>query len=203
MSNAYSYIIARDYGFAPNPFHGFLTLATCKPEIRKRALVGDFVSGNAGVHFDYKLIFMMKVSAVISFDKYWSDSQYERKKPVMNGSLIKLWGDNIYHHNESGGWVQENSHHSLEGGRVNMKNLNRDTGKTDRVLISTDFIYLGKSMISLPKEFDSCLCKNRGHKRPEVGRVEKMWNYLVSLYPEKGLIDNPNQFKNFERYAGE
>lgn len=25
----FSYIVARDYGFAPNPFHGFCTLANC------------------------------------------------------------------------------------------------------------------------------------------------------------------------------
>ena len=31
----YSYIVARDFGFAPNPFYGFCTLATCKPKIAK------------------------------------------------------------------------------------------------------------------------------------------------------------------------
>lgn len=40
-SNLYAYAITRDLGFAPNPFHGFCTLATCKPGIRKTAKVGD------------------------------------------------------------------------------------------------------------------------------------------------------------------
>src|SRR5712671_5339411 len=31
----YSYVVARDFGFAPNPFFGVCTLATCKPDIRK------------------------------------------------------------------------------------------------------------------------------------------------------------------------
>ena len=35
MAKGYSYIITRDYGFAPNPFGGVCTLATCKPKIRK------------------------------------------------------------------------------------------------------------------------------------------------------------------------
>jgi hypothetical protein len=34
-----------DTGFAPNPFHDFLTLATCKPDIRKKAQIGDWVLG--------------------------------------------------------------------------------------------------------------------------------------------------------------
>src|SRR5712692_10528871 len=41
----YSYVVARDYGFAPNPFFGFCTLATCKPEIRKAAAIDDWVIG--------------------------------------------------------------------------------------------------------------------------------------------------------------
>lgn len=41
----YSYIVARDYGFAPNPFYGICTLATCKPIIRKHCEVGDYVIG--------------------------------------------------------------------------------------------------------------------------------------------------------------
>ena len=35
MSRVYMYVVDRDFGFAPNPFHGVRTLATCKPPIRK------------------------------------------------------------------------------------------------------------------------------------------------------------------------
>lgn len=45
MTKSYSYVVARDYGFAPNPFNGILTLAACKPVIRKGADVGSFVIG--------------------------------------------------------------------------------------------------------------------------------------------------------------
>ena len=37
--------MTRDYGFAPNPFFGFCTLANCKPKIRKSANVGDWIIG--------------------------------------------------------------------------------------------------------------------------------------------------------------
>ena len=41
MVKLYSYIVAVDSGFAPNPFHGFCTIATCKPRIRKTAEIGE------------------------------------------------------------------------------------------------------------------------------------------------------------------
>lgn len=39
----YSYVLREDTGFAPNPYHGFCTLACCKPLIRRRAEIGDWV----------------------------------------------------------------------------------------------------------------------------------------------------------------
>lgn len=39
------YKMVWDTEFAPNPHHGVLTLATCKPRIRKYAEVGDWISG--------------------------------------------------------------------------------------------------------------------------------------------------------------
>lgn len=39
----YSYVIPRDYGFAPNPYFGYCTLATCKQKIRKNAQIGDWI----------------------------------------------------------------------------------------------------------------------------------------------------------------
>jgi hypothetical protein len=50
----FSYVVARDYGFAPNPFHRHCTLATCKPGIRARAAVGDWVIGT-GAKTKYRL----------------------------------------------------------------------------------------------------------------------------------------------------
>ena len=45
--NCFRYKIEHDYGFAPNPFHGTLSLATCKGPIRqnKNLQVGDWIVG--------------------------------------------------------------------------------------------------------------------------------------------------------------
>ena len=148
------------------------------------------------------LILLAKVTEVTTFDRYWEDPRFNCKKPVMNGSLKKLYGDNIYHHGDGGGWIQEDSHHANNDGSVNVNNLNRDTGTTDRVLICEDFIYLGKSMISVPNTFQDCIHKGIGHNCPDYSKAEKLWSYLKQRYPEEGKVDNPNLFDKFERYDG-
>lgn len=202
MAKAYSYIVARDYGFAPNPFFGVLTLATCKPGIRYSAEIGDFIIGNANKAHGNKLIYMAKVSEILTFDQYWNDPRFQRKKPVMNGSLKKLYGDNIYHHDSDGNWMQEDSHHTHEDGSVNMDNLNRDTGTTNHVLICQEFVYLGKSMIDVPEEFEGCIYKKRGYKCVNLMDAQRLWGYLMAQYLGGGKIDQPNQFVRFERYDG-
>lgn len=47
-SHLYAYAITRDFGFAPNPFHGVCTLATCKPRIRASANIDDWILGIGG-----------------------------------------------------------------------------------------------------------------------------------------------------------
>lgn len=70
----YTYIITRDYGFAPNPFYGCCTLATCKPRIRKAAQKDDWIIGFGSLANDSmlknKIIFAMRVDGKMTFDEY-------------------------------------------------------------------------------------------------------------------------------------
>lgn len=70
-------IITRDYGFAPNPFWNICSLATCKPQIRERALKGDWVAGFGGAKTTIarKMVFLMQVDEICTFDEYWEYSQ--------------------------------------------------------------------------------------------------------------------------------
>lgn len=141
----YIYVMSRDFGFAPNPFHGFCTLATCKPGIRKSAQVSDWVMGVGGRRLKAtgKCIYLMKVTEIITFDEYWIDSRFMLKKPLRNGSSVMMVGDNIYHRNRATEpWIQEDSHHSEPDGSPHNKNLVRDTSSIN-VLISTNFYYFG------------------------------------------------------------
>lgn len=151
-NSLYIYPITRDLGFAPNPFHGLCTLATCKPKIRKGAKIGDWIMGVGGATCGTargRCIFLMRVTEKIGFDTYWADPRFLRKRSIRNGSLKMLVGDNIYHKNELGGWVQEDSHHSNSDGSPNENNLTRDTGRTDQVLISEYFLYFGSAAFAV------------------------------------------------------
>jgi len=147
----FSYVVRWDHGFAPNPFHGVCTLATCKPAIRKKAKVGDWVLGTGSAERDYQgtAIFLMRVDEITTFDCYWDDPRFARKRPVMNGSLKQRFGDNIYHHAADGHWLQADSRHSWDGS-PNDANLKTDTGTTERVLIGFDFVYWGDAAPKIP-----------------------------------------------------
>ena len=143
----YIYVVARDFGFAPNPYHGFCTLATCMPRIRANAQIGDWIMGVGGGRLKAtgRCIYLMKVSEVMDFNAYWSDARFCRKKPVRNGSLIMMVGDNVYHQQAgSETWIQLDSHHSNPDGTANLKNLETDTS-SENVLASDHFYYFGKS----------------------------------------------------------
>lgn len=138
------YVVRRDFGFAPNPFHGVCTLATCKPDIRKSAQVGDWVMGVGGARLKATgtCLYLMKITEMTTFDEYWVDSRFRLKRPLRNGSSLMMVGDNIYHRNVEGIWLQEDSHHSNPDGSSNMTNLKTDT-RSHNVLISTHFYYFG------------------------------------------------------------
>ena len=150
VPKVFSYKLVRDYGFAPNPFHGICTLGTCKPQIRKAARVGDIVvgCGSVGLNLPEKLIFVMRVSQKLSFQEYWEDERFRIKRPDLYSSNSMAYGDNIYHVvNDS--WVQEDSHHSFDGGLNNQANLVRDLG-SDNVLIGEEFVYWGANAVEIP-----------------------------------------------------
>jgi hypothetical protein len=168
----HSYVVARDYGFAPNPFFGVCTLATCKPGIRKVAQIGDWVVGTGSKKRkrDKRIVYAMRVTGAITFSQYWTDPRFQAKKPNLRGSKKQAFGDNIYSKDaRTALWCQANSHHSLNDGSPNESNVVADTS-ADRVLISDDFVYWGGSGPLLPQKFlrygteGINLCAGRGHK---------------------------------------
>jgi hypothetical protein len=166
----YSYVVARDYGFAPNPFMNVCTLATCKPKIRARAKVGDWIvgTGTASRNRSGRLVFAMRVDAALSFNAYWDDPEYQEKKPNLRGSKKQAFGDNIYFKPPGKPWQQMNSHHSLPDGCPNNANVRNDT-QANRVLIAKEFVYWGGSGPKIPAKFRNYngidICAKRGHKR--------------------------------------
>lgn len=145
----HSYVVRYDSGFAPNPFYGMCTLATCKPDIRKSAAIGDWIVGcgsnDHSVRRGGHLVYAMRVSETLRFEEYDADPRFQRKKPYRFGSRKQSSGDNIYFRAIAGGpWIQRDSFHSKPDGAPNPDHVARDTG-VDRILISDDFVYFGGS----------------------------------------------------------
>lgn len=165
----FSYVVARDYGFAPNPFFGECTLATCKPIIRRVVDVGDWIVGTGSKKNNRQnhLVYVMRVSEAMTYDEYWNDERFLRKKPNLQGSIKQAFGDNIYFKDESRQWCQHDSHHSHSDGSPNLFNIKNDT-QTDRVLIGAYYIYWGRSGPEIPDQFRNYngydICARRNHK---------------------------------------
>jgi hypothetical protein len=186
MSRVYMYVVVRDFGFAPNPFHGYCTLATCKPVIRKTAEVEDWVIGMGGSRLKAtgRCVFAMRVTEKHTFTEYWSSPEFLDKRPVRNGSQKMMVGDNIYYFDEAADeWHQADSHHSNPDGTVNQDNLARDT-RADSVLISRHFFYFGREAPVVPKALLGALgYKNqRSHRVFEYAEAHRLVEWIQNSF---------------------
>ncbi len=154
MPRLYSYVVKWDTGFAPNPFYGFCTLATCKPQIRKTACPGDWILGTVSKSTspDPRLIYAMRVTETLSYNEYWCDARFRKKRPDIGAAC----GDNMYYRNADGQWHQAPGYHGPDA-------IGHDT-QTDRVLVSDDFIYWGSAAPFLPLFAEMDVRAGRGHK---------------------------------------
>ena len=144
-------------------------------------------------------MFVMRVTETLTFNEYWNDGRFQRKKPNMMGSTKQAFGDNIYFLADDGQWEQLDSHHSYRDGSPNPYNIQNDT-KTDRVLCGTDFVYWGRSGPKIPQEFrDYCgydiCCLTQGHKcRFPNGLFDRFVEWIRSLN-QRGFLDAPIDWK--------
>jgi hypothetical protein len=189
-----------DYGFAPNPFWGTLTLATCKAIIRKNhsLAVGDWIVGLGSKAMDNegKVVYVAQVDEVITFDDYWNNPHFQVKKANIKGSLLQMYGDNVYHTVE-GKMVQEPCAHSND---PNGKHKNRDvSGKN--VLLCKRYFYFGDKAIILPKEFeyigDTGNPRATRYKDLDYIKINSFITWLEANY-DPGIHGDPCNWKEFK-----
>ncbi len=178
----YRYVMTYDTGLAPNPYHGYCTLALCKPQVRRTAQVGDWIMGLGSVSagLGRRLIYAMQISETLSFEEYWDDPRFECKKPRASSDMRIECGDNVYRRDDrSGDWIQLPCHHCDE-------DIHRDL-KVNRVLIGTRFVYFGSSACGLPAECmnwdDKYFVGIRGHRVTDLAawQVDELVEWLESL----------------------
>ena len=204
------YVVDRDFGFAPNPFHGACTLACCKYRLRSTAKVGDWVFGMGGSRLKStgKCIFGMNVTEVMTFEEYWDSEEYEVKKPIRNGSRAMMVGDNIYTRaNNSSPWQQADSHHSYPDGTPNQSNIDNDT-ETNKVLISRNFTYFGQNAPEVPCQIlDEVGYENRiNHRKFSEHEAAPLleWFQESTSHLNNLVLGDPFDFRSSDaRYSAE
>lgn len=187
---AFSYIVVHDSGFSPNPFHGLLTLACCKPLIRRTAEAGDIIVGLSSR--SERVVYAVQVAEVIGFEEYWADPEYQARRPLMRSpQIINRTGDNIYEP-VSGGYRQLPSFHSNPDGTENADLKRTDLGG-DHVLVGERFTYWGRSGPSLPEELEF-LAVGRGHRSNFTHeQVNTVAHWFADL--PGGVLGAPAQWK--------
>jgi hypothetical protein len=192
----YSYVVTHDTGFAPNPFFGYCTLACCKPVIRRTAHLEDWVVGLSPKAEGNRVKYFMKVDEILpSFDLYWRDRKFAKKKPRYDASVVSKCGDNIYEPQSSGEYRQLRSTHSHR--QTDVEDLERKAmdlrGK--RILISETYAYFGAQMPELPPSLDS-LIVGRGHKCRFSDEVKVEFLRFVKSVGLGGVRAVPRQWRN-------
>jgi len=204
--NVYSYILASDGGFAPNPFWGYCTLACCKPMIRRTASVGDWIVGLTPKALDHRIAYAMKVSEKITMADYWRDKRFREKRPKMRRKdVVFRCGDNIYKPISGDKFHQKHSMHSNKDGSEDAQQKKKDLGG-EYVLVSEIFSYFGAKAKKLPDEFSEIITR-RGHRRficdntaTDKGHyrmVLKLIKHLEKL--PKGIHGNPRRWPDHDK----
>lgn len=134
-----SYKMTSDTGFAPNPKGGVITLATCKPYIRKIAQLGDWIAGftSKSLRPEYgdgepKLIYLMCVDRALTFEDFFAQyGESERKDCIYRGkpgNYVRVQGVSKHH--------------------TEIDLITRDLS-VDRVLVASEFYYFGRVPLSV------------------------------------------------------
>ncbi len=150
----------------------------------------------------------MRVSEKTTFNDYWTNSNFQDKKPIRNGSKKMMVGDNIYYRDPATDkWHQADSHHSNADGSINQANLKTDTRYTENVLISDEFFYFGTEAPIVPNNLlDSIGYKNhRGYRVFAADAVADLIVWLKNSFGKSvnSIIGDPFDFDVSEkRYSG-
>lgn len=185
----FSYVVRYDDGAAPNPYWGTCTLVICKPAIRRRAQVGDWIiglgakSGPTKDDYSNRIVYVMKVTDKKTMREY---DDYTRKslrnkvpkktspshRPVRDSEDWRLrLGDSIYDFSRKR-TPQRRGVHTKENRKTDM------SGKY--ALLSNEFVYFGDKAIPVPKRLHGILHRGQGHRStlnaPYVTAFMKWWN---------------------------
>jgi len=136
-SRYFLYKMTDDNGGAPCVQNGFLSIAICKPRIRKAAKIGDWLIGVGGSRLENRFIYMAEVTDTAENGIYYTHPSFAGRP------------DRIYEFNsEDILKIRKNARYHSDGASIlSDAGLQDEKGyfPSARVLISLNFRYLGKS----------------------------------------------------------
>lgn len=185
MPRLFSYTLAHDDGAGPNPFFGLCTLAICKPLIRLKAQLGDWIAGLGSVNapsgnLGGRLVHAMRVDQILTLREYdrLAPTHWPSRIPDLASPIVaRRLGDCIYDYSAATP-VQRPGIHGPD-------DMARDlTGQN--ALVSRHFFYFGASAIPLPEHLRAILHQTQSHKLktndPYVAPFIE-WIYSLGLEP--------------------
>lgn len=196
MAKIYSYVSRYDDGAAPNPYWGVCTLAICKPKIRKKAKIGDWVLGTGNRRFgNSKLVYAMKITDIKTLEEYemYCKNYLKNKIPQWTSNDFRLKvGDCIYDYSDTGNPKIRKSVHDE-------RNIKKDlSGKN--VLLSDYFYYFGDKPVPIPEELKEIIKIQQGHKIIKKLGLVRTFEDWVNNFKRNNLYGEP-QLKNELKFS--
>ena len=170
VSRIYRYILESDFGMAPCPAGGLITLATCKPVIRRTASPGDWVIGfRQGSLARGLVLWAGKVAQILPHGEY---ERVHRGRP-----------DAVYREKSDGSYARlEPAYHPGEQEKV--RDLSGPVLVFDRITSR----YLNGKAMPLPDDLMHLAAAGRGYRvngvQPgDTARLERWVSHLKSEEP--------------------
>ncbi len=184
MGKIYIIVLKEDCGFAPNPYHGFLSIASTKSHLRNAAEVGDWIIGVGDVLHAYgHCIFAAKVTKKVDYQAYWEGEEFQAKKPNLQGTYEELVGDNIYFYDKDGALIQHPKLARRECRNGHFGDIGLD-GQSPYVLVSEHFYYFGRMAPDINPLLSEVGYKNAAGFGLKHQHPEKIYQWLDHLPPE-------------------
>lgn len=178
-----------------------MTLAICKPVIRRTAKVGDWIVGTGSKNspignIQNSIVYLMKVTKVMTmkdYDQYCKRYLPNKIPSVKHQDIRRHVGDSIYDFRSDGSIKLRPSVHGLGNKKTDLGGEN--------VLLSDHFYYFGDHPLFLPQEFQSIIKPNQGHKstsNDEISHEFIEWFMRMKLDRNK-LYGDPQMRINFNK----
>jgi hypothetical protein len=204
----FSYKLTHDSGFAPNPFWEVLTLATCKPQIRRYKREGDWIAGFTSAQLcadapgQERLVYLMQVEHKLSIAEYSRDPRFAKKIPIVDSPRqIERAGDNIYRPKRASARApadftqlpNENHYDGAKGCAIGDNQRHDVSG--EYVLAGSQFAYFGGTPLEIPSALRPHLPRGQsahGVRTYDSERASRFVEYVFERARGRRILSAPH-----------